>query len=312
VTGWSTGARILGAQLALPAPWITGHDERLFFTGGLDPSWHVPYALILSGAALVFAVRRGDRQAARLCTLGFGLAVAGWIAAARIVDTPFFYVVQWLWIVGPVMWLGILWTGLRTLPAIGPARRSAMLVAGASIAALVVALLIGSVHAGFPNAGHDEESIVAIAPAARTALRGLPQPVLVENSNDVRSATTAAGILLLGIRAGVDTRVPKNQAFIVGAEHTLVAEKAASRVVVAVEDAGDKYRVDPNFRLIASYESMTPAERAERAALNHDVYNATVFGEGASRFFATHPGVKERVSALNNRAPRIEIYLRVA
>jgi hypothetical protein len=173
-------------------------------------------------------------------------------------------------------------------------------------------LSIGSVHAGFPDAGRDEESIVAIAPAARTALRGLPQPVLVESSRDVRSATTSAGILLLGIRAGVDTRVPKNQAFIVGAEHTLAVEKAASRIVVAVEDAGDKFRDDPGYRLIASYESMTPAEQAERAALNREVYNATVHGEGATRFFATHPGVRERVNELDNRAPRIEIYLRVA
>ena len=227
VTGWSTGARITNAQLALPAPWFTGDEVRSPFTGGVVPAWHVPFALFLLVGALVVAARRRDRQSSRLCVLALGLVAAAWVATSRIVDTPFYYVVQWVWIVGAVVWLAIIWTAVRTFAPSGAARRGVAMVAGAGVLVLAVAL-VGRRRSmpRFPNPGNDERSLAAIAPDARAAIRALPGPVLIESAGDLRSITMADGIMLLGIHGGVDARFPPDQAYVVGDARTIDPARA--------------------------------------------------------------------------------------
>src|SRR5262249_31731384 len=93
ITGPAAGARMVGARLALPARWFSGHEQALPFTGGIVPTWHAPFALAFLAGALVVAMRTSDRQSARLCVLALGLVAAAWISASRIIDTPFGYLV---------------------------------------------------------------------------------------------------------------------------------------------------------------------------------------------------------------------------
>ena len=115
LTGWSTAARLIDAQLALPAPWFTGHETVSPFTDAVLTPWHIPLALFLLIGALVFAIRRADRQSTRLCVFALGLLAAAFVSVSRIVDTPFVYIVHWLWITGAVTWLAIVWTAVRAL-----------------------------------------------------------------------------------------------------------------------------------------------------------------------------------------------------
>ena len=62
------------------------------------------------------AVRRHDRQSLTLDTLALTLVLAAVFSAAHIVDTPYVYIVRWMWTVGAIVWLAILWTAWRTLP----------------------------------------------------------------------------------------------------------------------------------------------------------------------------------------------------
>jgi hypothetical protein len=307
VTGWHQGARIVGAQLALPAPWFTGHEARSIFTGGVDPGWHAPFGLLLLIGALVVAVRRRDQPSTRLCVLGLGLVGAALVSASRIIDVPFYYVVQWVWIVGAVVWFAVLWTALRALPV----RRPAMAVAAAVIAVLVVLLVIGSVRATFPNPGNDQRSLVAFAPEARRVLRTVDGPVVIESPSDVRSRTMADGILALATHAGVDARLPTNEAFIVGKGRTIDPAEARNTVAVAVGDAAAQYRDDPAFRSIAHYDPLTPAERAEEERLAADSIAALNGGVDAYKAWNdAHPGAANRLHALDGRGPRIELFQR--
>src|SRR5262249_6130658 len=157
-TGWHVGARIAGAQLAIPAPWLTGHEVRSIFTGGCGPGWHVPFALLLLIGALVVAVRRRDTPSTRLCVLAFGLVGAAFVSAARIVDVPFYYVVQWIWIVGAVVWFAVIWTGVRALSL----RRGATLGAGGAGGVVVRFFVVWAGRGGVPKPGGERRGVGAL------------------------------------------------------------------------------------------------------------------------------------------------------
>jgi hypothetical protein len=186
VVGYADGAKLVAPQLSIPAPWMTGHQDASIFTGGVSASWHVPYALALLIGALVVAVRRCDRQSTALCSLALALTVAGWLSAARVVDEPLDYIVQWLWLTGPVVWLAILWTAWRALPTEWPERALGGLGA-VGAAALTAVLVAGAVHADYP-VPNDERSLEHIAADARDALEPLPEPVLVTGAPDLMPA----------------------------------------------------------------------------------------------------------------------------
>ena len=118
-TGWFAGARIVFQQLAIPAPWISGHERVAATTGGVEPHWNVPVALILLVAAGMVAMRERDRQSLTLDAVVLAVVLAAVVSAARVVDTPFFYIVRWMWTVGAIVWIAILMmdsrmTGMRT------------------------------------------------------------------------------------------------------------------------------------------------------------------------------------------------------
>lgn len=313
VTGWSEGARLVNPQLAIPSPWFTGHEERNFFTGGVDPHWHVPIALILLIGAFVLAWRRHDRQSLRLCTFALALLFAAFVAASRIVDTPFVYVMQWLWIVGAVLWLAILWTALR---AFASGERTHAIVSralAAAAATLVVVLTIGAVRASFPNPNNDERSIAHIAPAVRNALRALPQPILLETPTDLRSGTTAAGVQTIALHDGIDVRLPPGFAYIVGDAHTTKDHAPRSTIVVAVDDAANQYRNDPSYLLLAEYDPLTPQQRAQREQLRSDALAAQGSGPyGSTIWFGTHPHEAALMRSYDRAGPRIDVYQKVS
>ncbi len=313
VTGWSEGARLVNPQLAIPSPWFTGHEERNFFTGGVDPHWHVPVALILLIGAFVVAWRRHDRQSLRLCTFASVLLLAAFVAASRIVDTPFVYVMQWLWIVGALVWFAILWTAMRALSGNERAHAGARWVLAAAATTLVVVLVIGSVRASFPNPNNDERSIAHIAPAVRAALRTLPQPILLETPNDLRSGTTGAGVQTIALHDGVDVRLTPGLAYIVGDAHTTKNVAPRSTILVAVDDAANPYRNDPNYRLLAEYDPLTPEQRARREQLRFEVLAAQgAAPNGATIWFSTHPREAALMRSYDQAGPRIDVFQKLS
>jgi len=60
-TGWAAGSRIVAQQLAIPAPWFTGHEHVSPFTGAVNPHWQFPVALVLLVGATAVAHDRRSR-----------------------------------------------------------------------------------------------------------------------------------------------------------------------------------------------------------------------------------------------------------
>jgi hypothetical protein len=252
-TGWSQGARFISAQLAAWPTWVSGKELRDSFSGGLYTSWHVPYALFLLVAATVVAAARRDRESTRLCAFAFTLIVAAFVSASRIVDVPFTYVVRWLWIVGAITWLAIVWTAVRALLAYKPAARVPAEIIGAiTVAVLAFVLTVSAVQTHLVDVNGDEQAMTALAPATRAALRTLPQPVVVHPVGGLYADTLTSAVATIGIDEGLDTRVPTLFTSAVGAEHTIKGG-ARSELFVAVGDDAQKYLADPKYQLVASY-----------------------------------------------------------
>jgi hypothetical protein len=308
--GWSLGARIVGQQLAVPAPWFSGHQQVIASTGGVDPRWQIPVALILLVIATTVAARTRDRQSLTLDLVAVALVLAAFFSVTRIVDTPFNYIVRWIWTVGAVVWLATLWTFWRVVSRKFHPKRVAERIGVAAIAALVAVLVAGAIQAKFPVQS-DQRSLVGIAPAVRRELRELRGPILLEDPADFRSHLATGGVLLIAIHAGIDARLDRREADVVGDSHTRSEASARSIVVVAVDDAIDRYRSDPSYHAIAGYDPLSAAERAYRAEVNGEAQRALLGGIGSyRRWSATHRTDRSRVRVLDARGPRIELFLR--
>ena len=308
-TGWSAGARIVGEQLSIPAPWFWRHQRVAPFTGGADPHWQVPIALIFLIAAGVVAVRRHDRQSLTLDILALTLVLAAVFSAAHIVDTPYVYIVRWMWTVGAIVWLAVLWTAWRALPVGIHTGIAVSRLPVALVAVLAAWLAVMATHADFPGQA-DQRSLTHIAPAVSRALRALPGPVLVQSSPDFLSAIETSGILLIAIHAGVDARLADQSTNVVGSGHTISATSARSTVVVAVDDAIDAYRDNPDFHGLAHYDPISPEDRAFHTRYDIAAHHA-FFGPHAdpNAWLAAHQADLARIRRLDARGSAIEVFL---
>jgi hypothetical protein len=309
-TGWSTGARIVGEQLSIPAPWFSGHERVTAFGGAVDPHWHMPFALILLIGAGLVALRRHDRQSLTLDSLALVVVLAAMFSAAHIVDTPYPYIVRWMWAVGAIVWLAIAWSAWRVVP-IGIRRRiTASRLPVALVAVLAAWLAVAAIHADLP-VRTDRASLVRIAPAVKRALRGLAGPVLVEAAPDFLSGLTAEGILLIAIHAGVDARLPDQSTNVVGSAHTSSEVSAHSTVVVAVDDVIDVYRNNPAYRSLARYDPLSAKDRAYHSSFDIQAHDALSGPNAdAKAWLATHKADLARIHKLDTRGPAIELFLK--
>jgi hypothetical protein len=260
-TGVAHGARMVGAQLSVPAPWMGAHERVAPFTGGLDPPWTVPVALVLLVAATVVAWRRRDRDALVLDVIALVLVVVGWQAAARVIDEPFPYLLRWTWVAGALGWLAIGWTALgvgRTVADRG-VRRAAFAAATAAAGAAVGFTAVGAARAKAPDA-RIEHAMHVLEPRLDAAVGQLAEPILLQPATGIGSAAVGTAVLIDLVRDGVHVGMDPELDWIVGG-HTVRFDEARTVLVPAADEKVDAYMRDPRFRLVALHDSLTPDER---------------------------------------------------
>ncbi|HEY5014363.1 MAG TPA: hypothetical protein VIK61_16895, partial [Acidimicrobiia bacterium] len=114
--GFASATRLLSLQLSIPAPWITGHEHYVPFSGAVAAQRvEFPYALLVLVVAAVVAWRRRDRAAIAACAVASTVTVVAWISIAKIVGVPFPYILRWTWVVGATIWIA---AGVALLPPI--------------------------------------------------------------------------------------------------------------------------------------------------------------------------------------------------
>jgi hypothetical protein len=301
VAGWSRAARIVVSQFAVDAPWISGREQRNPFTSGVDPSWRLPVVAVALVVAIVVARRRGDTATVRLGLVTAGMTVVAWVSVVRIVDEPYDYLVRWTFLVGALSWLTIGWC----LLGLARARASVQLSrwVGAVIAVATVAIVVAltaTVPDTRPVPEGDQRVFAALAPHLLHAATRLPAPIVVESSPDLFSAGLAGSVLAVLEDAGVDARFPREQAWELGASHAVDSARAGSRLLVAVGAAVEPLRTDPRYRVVASYDELTPVERAELERLRPPTDDLFAQAAWARR----HPRLARRADELRRHSER--------
>jgi hypothetical protein len=81
---------------------------------------------------------------------------------------------------------------------------------------------------------------------------------------------------------------------------------------VTTDEAGQRFRDDPAYRTIASYDPLTPSERAELHALAPTIFAMAHDGQPTyDRWSTAHPQAARLWKDLSNRGPRIDLFLQL-
>lgn len=261
VTGFAHGARLVSPQFAVPAPWMGAH-ERALLDGALLPSTNrFPVALLLLAVVTVIAIRRRDRDAVALCSLAWAFAVATFIAASRIVETPFPYVLRWAWVAGALVWLAVGYAGSRALPARVASARVAVLAAAVMATCVLGVFVVASAARTPLPVPVESHTLAEIRGPALAAMRRAPEPIFVETGASLPVANVAAGLFLDASRAGLSVRVPVSVGYRYGSFRAVHGRPGSTLLVTNDPGADPRLRAGGGYHLIASYDALDPSDR---------------------------------------------------
>ena len=308
VSGFTQGARLVAPQFAMPAPWMGAH-EKISLGGALDPSANrFPVALILLVVVTAFAVRRRDRDALVLCSLAAVLSFATWIAASRLVGLQYVYLLRWAWVAGAVTWLAILWAGWRMLPERWHTARNATLAAGVLAGCVIAAFFVVSAARTAYPVQLESSALGHVQAPVISALRHEPGPILLDNGPSLRSAGIATGLLLDARHAGLDARLPASLAYRVDKSRTLAGHPNTDVFVASDDEIAATLR-DPAYKLLARYDSLSPADRRDlttlQAFVDHRIEKLIELKRDRRRDY-------DHMLALEARGADVAVFLRVA
>ena len=261
----------MGAELRPNGPWITGHD-----TGGLgflvaSPEWP---GLLMLGAVVATAVvawRRGHRDAARLGFVAIAGAIVALASTARITGIFVPYVMRWWWGVAAIATLSIVWTAALEVRA-ARARHAIAFVGLLGILA-TGATMMSDLPTTFPEARLSP--VIASVGDPTAAALDRSKRYLVRGIDPFALGGTQSGLYFDLERRGFD----------VFTDHELLASlrygswRAVSPsdvdemvMIVALPDLDAGTFVLPSGgRLVASYDPLTPAQRARYRELASEV-----------------------------------------
>ena len=309
-TGAAAGARIVAAQLSVPAPWITGHVPVSPGTAGLVYSWHVPVALILVILAAALAIRRRDRTLIMLNVLAVALSLSAWFAAAHVIDVPYEYLLKWTWIVGAVAWLAIALTAWRLISswfALPPRRVIALgVVSLCAVATMSGAASVSAARAHPPDP-LVERSIQAVHQPLLRSLASAPSPVFVRVDGGFAAAAFAEAVLVCLARAHIKAGFDVSLAYMVGDGH--VVSSATARTLLLVADDTDRIDAllrDPHYELVAQYDALSPSDRAFVESVTSQL--AKLDTRAGLAWSAQHPAEAARFKALTAVGLHVAIF----
>lgn len=279
--GFGRAARLLAPELSLPAPWLMRSDRIVPTTGAFAaPHLAVPFALIALAAAAFVAWRRRERFAIATCSVAVTAVVGGWFSLARIVGTPYPYLVVWTHVIGPLCWFAAAVVLLPLLAArFRPVTTTWTTRAVAVAAAIVLVMLtVSSFTTAAPDA-RDSRAASTLFTTVLPDLRSLPSPMVMESKFGYSSNAILGGLVATSVEHGIDARYSTHVRIMAGDAHVVDPGSARTYVYIVINRDVARYSRDPAWRRIGFYDSLTRTERAEyqrlTAAAQQERANAT-------------------------------------
>jgi hypothetical protein len=255
---------LVGRYVRPDGPWM----------GGPEPAWFSsiqgsgPAPLVLALAVLLTCIRVGRRRqlsdVIALSTLALTLTVGAILAASQIVLPAYFYLTQWLKIVGGLVWFAAAWTGWRLAePWVRSVRWRE--VAARTLAPLVLVGVAACSWSGASNydlPGEPYSSAVQDLRAQLDAELPRDQAFRVEHRRDVHGI--GPGVIYWLIHDGYEVLTTDGSAGLKwGHAHRWQVHEPYDQVLtVAINQANDQCASDRSARSIASFDGLSPDDRA--------------------------------------------------
>lgn len=307
VVGWAGAAGLAYRELGAAPPWLLFPEPVQPFIGGTEPGepWWIIPLVVAFAAAVWWARRQGRTGSVRLLVLVGGTIAVGYVSVARITGDAFPYIIRWLWVLGALVWLAIVWA-FRPAGLTRTTRRAVLVVAAVAMVALSVGGAVRARNTPLPDAVLSS-AIGAIAGPTADAARGRGTLLVLPEGGSWQEVQ--AGLFVELERRGVFPVVRDEDAFLYGPQRAVNGRRVDGRLVVAVNEAviaRRKLGAVP----VAEYDPLSPAERAEL-----DGYVKRWGGsleaakQGRPLTDALRPEEMERFSSFQSRGQLVAVYL---
>lgn len=233
-------------------------------------------------------------------------AVTTLIAASRIVETPFPYVLRWAWIAGALAWLAVLYGASRALEPRVTSARVAGLAAAAVAACVLGVLVVASATRTSLPVPVESHTRAEIRGAALDAMRRAPEPILIETGPSLPVANVAAGLVLDASRAGLPVRVPESVGYRYGSFRAVHGRPGSTLLVTSDAGADPRLRAGGGYQLVAAYDALDPSDRQ---ALDRLLARVDGGFQALVDLERDHPRDYARLQALKARDVSISVYL---
>ncbi|MFN8039982.1 MAG: hypothetical protein U0Q07_12300 [Acidimicrobiales bacterium] len=273
---------ITGREAAPWGPWIGGEEPADGVTGGVAPAGvgGLVALVVALVASLGLRWRRGPDAAARWVATALVGVGAGVLAVTRIDDGVFPYLIRWWWVLAAVGWFGVVWVlaaAAREVLVHRWPRAPIEPVAIAGLLAVVVVLSAIVTGAATSREVPDEQYDRAVAAVVGPVLDAVPAGAPVS----VAAGGTDVGIVAGGLgwaleQAGRPLATGPGTAYIWGDVRADRTEPPPGRrlVVRSSQQEAGPVELPTGDEVLAAYDALDPAERAEVQRLRAEVDDA--------------------------------------
>lgn len=320
VAGWEIGFGVMGRELGVVGPWITGDDVGP--SGFLETASTIPATLlILATAALgALAWRRGAKDAGRLAVLAVAGAVLGVVGVSRITGILGPYLARWTWVVAALVWLSLAWSLWSLLSR---ASVTSALLAAALVTLIGVTASTAWAAASVRAPDHQfSDTIDRLGPSTAAHLER-DQTYLLTFVDSENAGAMGEGMLVDLAERGRHVRVEPALSRLVGSWRT--ARRAQVDGVVIVVAGGDLERgwtPPAGARRISAYDPLSPRERTRSRRLEREARNTlgpdapsgalplvSAFGRQQLVDNGVDPHVVDELRKLHARGDAYSVYL---
>lgn len=266
--GWAFAASVAGHQLGPGVPWITGDDANasgLVAAGPVLPAVLVTIAVAATGVA---AWKRGLPSEAALAGLSAAAVVLATVATSQLISLKGPYLILWWHPVAASCAAALLMFLVNLLDEKWKRFTACLLPCAALVAAALV------VFTGWPVRPPQQEyshALHSLTPKIADALS--QDTIYAVDTIDARRGTALSPGVVAALRdLGFDARAPTGaNAELQYGSHRLATEPVPRILLISQNSLDAGVRPPDNSQMIAAYDSLSAAERAEIQSLSDTV-----------------------------------------
>ncbi len=317
---WRLAVDIVDFEIGFPGAWATGREFTDLSTSGFP--FGAVAVLGLLGVLGFFAARRRAGSAVRLAVLAVVATALGLVTTTRVAGYPFDYLFRWWWVIGALLWMSILTSGLALLHRSQPGSDSVsprVLLAVAGCLALVLG--VRSLDVDPPNADY---SIVAADLEEQLDARLDPDASYLYRYADAFTiGYIPTGVFVALDRSGYEVYADRGRPDAYDSWH--YADPSDVDMIIDVigdDDAKAGFPAPEGSAVVATHDPLTPAQRTRADDLWGDIVanvgieatpNPNVVDDEGSRAELARRGAStetlDELAALRAAGPRYVAYL---